>query len=107
MALNTNSLLAYQAIQNLGSKQREVYEYIQEHQPCYLEQISEGVNSPMHCVSGRINDLKRMGMVQTEGKCENARGREVDLLSVTVPGDWMINKIMKNNPTVDQDGVRI
>lgn len=58
----------------IGRKQREVLSVIQR-SPCGLAlfEISESLGWPLHCVSGRVTELKDVGLVQDSGKREYNR----------------------------------
>lgn len=101
------SLLALQAINNLSEKRRAVYDYISVHQPCHNLEIAEGLGWPLNCVTGRVTDLVELGLAQVEEIGLNNAGRKVKYWSTADPGDRIIERIAKNEPKFDQDGVRI
>lgn len=51
----------------------EVYQYIATHEPTYSKAISRGLGVPLHSISGRISELKKLGRIEElsgrEEKC--------------------------------------
>lgn len=84
MSIAYTSRLAYDSVQNLGNKQIEVLEKIEELQPCSNKQIAESLHWEINRVTGRVNELAKKGLIKTEGMARNNIGRLEKL--------WQINK---------------
>lgn len=75
MAIADTSLYAYRSINNLGDKQATVLEKIEEIQPCSNKQIARSLGWEINRVTGRVNELAKMGLVTTKGAAIGETGR--------------------------------
>ena len=66
MAIASTSLFAYRSINNIGDKQSKVLEKIEELQPCSNKQIARSLNWEINRVTGRVNELAKMGYITTK-----------------------------------------
>lgn len=70
--MRQTSLLSYIQLKiekRLGEKQQKVFAYISGYPSgCSDRQISEDLNMPINCVTGRRNELLRMGLIREKGK---------------------------------------
>lgn len=66
MAIASTSLFAYRSIVDLGDKQSKVLEKIEEIQPCSNKQIARSLGWEINRVTGRVNELAKMGLIKTE-----------------------------------------
>lgn len=75
MAVASTSLFAYRTIANLGNKQATVLEKIEEIQPCSNKQIAKSLGWEINRVTGRVNELAKMGFIKTERTAVGETGR--------------------------------
>lgn len=75
MAIADTSLYAYRSINNLGDKQATVLEKIEEIQPCSNKQIARSLGWEINRVTGRVNELAKMGLITTKGAAIGEMGR--------------------------------
>lgn len=73
--MQDTSLDAYYSIEDLGEKQRKVYEAIQKIQPCTDREICRHLGIEINRVTGRRNELCTMGLVKEYDKVKNEFGR--------------------------------
>jgi predicted ArsR family transcriptional regulator len=85
MAVATTSLLAYQSIKHLGEKQTTVLAKIEEIQPCSNRQIAKALNWEINRVTGRVNELAKLGLIKTERTRIGATGRPEKI--------WQLNEL--------------
>ena len=63
------SILAYcEVLENLGERQQEVYKSIKELKSCSNSMISKYLNLPINCITGRVNELRKRGVVMQSKK---------------------------------------
>ena len=75
MAQASTSLFAYGTIQDLNNKQSEVFEKIEELQPCSNKDIARSLNWEINRVTGRVNELAKKGLIKSEKVAKNNIGR--------------------------------
>lgn len=75
MVQATTSLFAYGTIQDLNNKQSEVFEKIEELQPCSNKDIARALNWEINRVTGRVNELAKKGLIKSEKVAKNNIGR--------------------------------
>lgn len=75
MSIAYTSVLAHNSIQNLGSKQMEVLLKIEEIQPCSNKDIARALKWEINRVTGRVNELAKMGLIKSESLARNDIGR--------------------------------
>lgn len=75
MSMTFTSKLAYGSLQDLGNKQMEVLEKIEELQPCSNKTIAEALNWEINRVTGRVNELAKKGIIKSEKVARNNIGR--------------------------------
>lgn len=75
MSIAYTSGLAYASIQQLGNKQSEVLSKIEELQPCSNKQIARALKWEINRVTGRVNELAKMGLIKSERMARNSIGR--------------------------------
>lgn len=66
MGVANTSLLAYKSIVNLGNRQATVLEKIEEIQPCSNKQIARSLGWEINRVTGRVNELAKLGLIKSE-----------------------------------------
>lgn len=82
MAIASTSLFAYRSIVDLGDKQSKVLEKIEEIQPCSNKQIARSLGWEINRVTGRVNELAKMGLIKTERIAVGDTGRPEKLWQV-------------------------
>ena len=82
MAIAGTSLFAYRSIVDLGDKQSKVLEKIEEIQPCSNKQIARSLGWEINRVTGRVNELAKMGLIKTERIAVGDTGRPEKLWQV-------------------------
>lgn len=87
MTQAATSILAYDSIVSLGEKQAEVLEKIEELQPVSNKQIARALRWEINRVTGRTNELHKLGLVRSEEMARNENGRLEKL--------WIVNKERK------------
>lgn len=87
MVMSYTSQLAYDSVQDLGAKQSEVLGRIEELQPCSNKTIARSLGWEINRVTGRVNELAKMGIIKSEKVARNEAGRLEKL--------WEINKEVK------------
>ena len=75
MSIAYTSVLAHNSIQNLGSTQMEVLLKIEEIQPCSNKDIARALKWEINRVTGRVNELAKMGLIKSESLARNDIGR--------------------------------
>lgn len=75
MTVAITSKIAYASIDNLGDKQREVLEKIEEIQPCSNKQIARSLGWEINRVTGRVNELAKKGFIKCAGMAMGETGR--------------------------------
>lgn len=75
MAMSYTSRLAYDSVQDLGNKQSEVFTKIEELQPCSNKRIAKALGWEINRVTGRVNELAKMGLIKSEKVARNSLGR--------------------------------
>lgn len=75
MSIAFTSRLAYESVQELGNKQMEVLEKIEEIQPCSNKDIAKALNWEINRVTGRVNELAKKGLIKSEKMARNSIGR--------------------------------
>jgi DNA-binding MarR family transcriptional regulator len=104
MAVAQTSIWAYEGIRrHLGPRHHQVYEAIQKLEPVHNGQIAKYLGLPINQVTGRVNELAKMGLVEVYGLENNESGRKVKHWVHKDLGDQYIKKVSR----FDRDGVRI
>lgn len=75
MGVASTSLFAYKSIVNLGAKQTTVLEKIEEIQPCSNKQIAKSLGWEINRVTGRVNELAKLGLIKTKSTQLGETGR--------------------------------
>lgn len=75
MSVAYTSAVAYNGIKDLGNKQSEVLAKIEEIQPCSNKQIARSLKWEINRVTGRVNELAKMGLIKSERIARNSVGR--------------------------------
>lgn len=75
MGVAYTSVIARNSIKDLGAKQTEVLIKIEEMQPCSNKQIARALRWEINRVTGRTNELAKMGYVKSEKMARNSIGR--------------------------------
>lgn len=75
MSIAFTSRLAYESVQELGNKQAEVLEKIEELQPCSNKDIARSLKWEINRVTGRVNELAKKGLIKSERVARNDAGR--------------------------------
>ena len=75
MGVAHTSALAYASIDQLGHKQLEVLQKIEDIQPCSNKQIAKSLNWEINRVTGRVNELAKKGFIKCVGVATNEIGR--------------------------------
>ncbi len=79
------SLESYYAFskKDLGARQLAVFEKIETCGPLSLRELSEGLHWPEHCVTGRLMEVREMGVVDCAGdKIDEVTHKRVKLWDV-------------------------
>ena len=82
MTVASTSLFAYRTISNLGEKQSKVLEKIEELQPCSNKQIARALGWEINRVTGRVNELAKIGLIKTEKIAKGETGRPEKLWQI-------------------------
>ncbi len=83
MSVAQTSLFAYRSIAGrLGDKQSLVLSRIEEIQPCSNKQIAKSLGWEINRVTGRVNELAKMGLIKTERTAINEYGRSEKLWEI-------------------------
>lgn len=82
MTVASTSLFAYKSIVNLGAKQTTVLEKIEELQPCSNKQIAKSLGWEINRVTGRVNELAKLGLIKTERTATGETGRPEKLWEI-------------------------
>lgn len=82
MSIASTSLFAYRSIANIGAKQSIVLEKIEELQPCSNKQIAKALGWEINRVTGRVNELAKMGLIKTEKIAKGDTGRPEKLWQI-------------------------
>lgn len=85
MTVASTSLFAYRTISNLGEKQSKVLEKIEEMQPCSNKQIARALGWEINRVTGRVNELAKIGLIKTEKIAKGETGRPEKLWQIKEP----------------------
>lgn len=75
MSIARTSRLAYESLNDLGNKQTEVLIKIEEMQPCSNKQIAKALGWEINRVTGRVNELAKLGYIKSERMARNDVGR--------------------------------
>lgn len=75
MSVAFTSKAAYDSVQELGNKQAEVLEKIEELQPCSNKDIARSLKWEINRVTGRVNELAKKGLIKSERVARNDAGR--------------------------------
>ncbi len=75
MSIAYTSALAYESLKNLGNKQTEVLYKIEELQPCSNKDIARSLKWEINRVTGRVNELAKLGYIKSEKMARNSLGR--------------------------------
>lgn len=63
---------SYHSIDDLGVKQKQVYDLIRYHGEMTNKQIAKWLDWEINCVTGRVRELCDMGLVYAAGKVYDA-----------------------------------
>lgn len=85
MTVAETSRLAYTGIKKLGDKQEAVRDAISELGTANNKQVAKYLGWEINRVTGRVNELVRMGFVALERVDVSSEGRKVKFWSVTTP----------------------
>lgn len=88
MTLAHTSKLAYKSIQELGNKQLEVLEKIEELQPCSNKDIAKSLGWEINRVTGRVNELAKKGLIRSKKVARNSIGRLEKLWEIKEEYGW-------------------
>lgn len=88
MSLAFTSRIAYESVQELGNKQMEVLEKIEEIQPCSNKDIAKALGWEINRVTGRVNELAKMGIIKSERVARNDIGRLEKLWEIKEENEW-------------------
>ena len=80
--ISQTSLDAYSTINDLGKKQQIVYETIEELGGATNEQISRHLGWQINRVTGRVNELYKLNMLEVTGVRPNVSGKSAKVWSV-------------------------
>ena len=61
---DTSILAWYQILENLGERQVKVYKAIKDLKFCSNTMISQHLNLPINCITGRVNELRKYNVVR-------------------------------------------
>ena len=75
MSMAYTSILAHNSIKELGNKQMEVLIKIEEIQPCSNKDIAKALRWEINRVTGRVNELAKLGYIKSEKMARNNIGR--------------------------------
>ena len=80
-------------LEHLCESRMKVFKAIKKIQPCYNLQIAKHLNIPINCVTGRVKELRDLGMVRFYKKviCEET-GEKADCWIVPA---WMMGLMVK------------
>ncbi len=80
------SILAYAeniASGRNSSQRLQILEFIKANQPCSRGDIMRGLGLPINSVSGRVNELLKMGFIEIAFKAlDKVTGRKVEFLQI-------------------------
>jgi len=85
MTVAETSRLAYDSIKKLGDKQEAVRDAIAELGVANNKQIAQHLGWEINRITGRVNELVRMGYVTLERIDVSSEGRKVKFWSVSEP----------------------
>lgn len=69
--------------EDLATRRKQVFDVIYEHGPLNLREIALEAKLPVHCVTGRLMDLRNMGFVENDGEAyDQVTDRRVKLWNV-------------------------
>lgn len=57
----------FKVSEDLGNRQKNVYDTIIKLQPCSSLDVSYFLHTPLHTISGRFSELKTMGLIREFG----------------------------------------
>lgn len=83
MSVSLTSLMAYHSIKHIGDKQLTVLAKIEEIQPCSNRQIAQSLGWEINRVTGRVNELAKMGLIKTEHMRPGMTGRSEKVWEVS------------------------
>ena len=76
MTVSITSLEAYRYIERtLGEKQRIVLDCLRQYGPLTNEEVKTVLGWEINCVTGRMNELFKKGLVEASGKILSRKGR--------------------------------
>lgn len=87
MGIAFTSRLAYESVTELGNKQYEVLTKIEELQPCSNKKIAKALGWEINRVTGRVNELAKMGLIKSEKVARNSLGRLEKLWEISEKED--------------------
>lgn len=87
MGIAFTSRLAYESVAELGNKQYEVFTKIEELQPCSNKKIAKSLGWEINRVTGRVNELAKMGLIKSEKVARNSLGRLEKLWEISEKED--------------------
>lgn len=80
--VSQTSFEAYQSIVNLGNKQQVVFDVIDKLGGATNEQIANHLGWPINRVTGRVNELYKLKMLEVTGLRPTIAGRNAKVWSV-------------------------
>ena len=104
MGVAQTSLWAYRDIkEKLGKRHKLVYDALCKIEPAHNSQIAEYLGLPINQITGRVNELQHLGMIQIEKIDKNERGRKVKFWSTIDRNDMELERISKQLPEWEYD----
>jgi len=96
MTVSTTSKTAYHSIyKKIGAKQRAVYEAIGELGTASNEELASYLDWPINCITGRVCELKKYGMVGFEDYKTSRSGMKVKAWGVRSISDNRLMDLIK------------
>lgn len=87
------SLTAYKQLKDLGNRQQQVFDAVEDMGSASNEQVAEKLGLPIQSVTGRVNELARYGYLDVVGTTFNKSGHLAKLWAVCSPQDKKIKEI--------------
>lgn len=88
MSVANTSRQAYQYVKpKLNGRRKQVYEAIKKLEPVENLRIAEYLGLPINQITGRVNELWKMGLVQVEMTAKNSNGKTAKFWSHKVWGE--------------------
>lgn len=88
MSVSQLSLLAWKGIKfKLGDEQQRIYNAVDKLQPVTCDRVAEYLNKFPNEISGRFTDLKKMGLIGSEGRGKTRTGNSATLWGTRDPND--------------------